>query len=101
LAGGLQLWTHFDVMDNLLCQIRGTKRVRLWPPLEVRTLTESCFACPSFILALSVLSHAALLEILWLMGSPMLSWGGLEFALWCCGEVKTWLTNSCISIWFI
>ena len=35
-AGGLRLWTHFDVMDNLLCQIRGTKRIRLWPPLEVR-----------------------------------------------------------------
>ncbi len=32
---GLQLWTHFDVMDNLLCQVKGTKRVRLWPPLEV------------------------------------------------------------------
>ncbi|KAK9916814.1 hypothetical protein WJX75_007384 [Coccomyxa subellipsoidea] len=33
-SGGLRLWTHFDVMDNLLCQIRGTKRIRLWPPLE-------------------------------------------------------------------
>ncbi|EIE26282.1 Clavaminate synthase-like protein, partial [Coccomyxa subellipsoidea C-169] len=31
---GLRLWTHFDVMDNLLCQVRGTKRVRLWPPPE-------------------------------------------------------------------
>jgi len=34
-AGGLRLWTHFDVMSNLLCQIRGTKQVRLWPPSEV------------------------------------------------------------------
>ncbi|CAL8466532.1 g6068 [Coccomyxa elongata] len=33
-SGGLQLWTHFDVMDNLLCQVKGTKRVRLWLPLE-------------------------------------------------------------------
>lgn len=39
-AGGLRLWTHFDVMDNLLCQIRGTKRVRLWPPLEVRVSSQ-------------------------------------------------------------
>ena len=39
-AGGLRLWTHFDVMDNLLCQIRGTKRVRLWPPLEVRAHSQ-------------------------------------------------------------
>jgi hypothetical protein len=34
-TGGLRLWTHFDVMDNILCQIRGTKRIRLWPPEEV------------------------------------------------------------------
>ena len=35
-AGGLRLWTHFDVMSNLLCQIRGTKHIRLWPPSQVR-----------------------------------------------------------------
>ncbi|KXZ49143.1 hypothetical protein GPECTOR_23g71 [Gonium pectorale] len=29
---GLQLWTHYDVMDNLLVQVRGTKRLLLWPP---------------------------------------------------------------------
>ena len=29
------MWTHFDVMNNLLVQIRGTKRIRLWPPSEV------------------------------------------------------------------
>ena len=27
-----QLWTHFDVMDNLLAQLTGQKRVVLWPP---------------------------------------------------------------------
>lgn len=31
---GLQLWPHYDVVDNLLMQIRGTKRVILWPPSE-------------------------------------------------------------------
>ena len=28
----VQLWTHFDVMDNLLIQVTGTKTVRFWPP---------------------------------------------------------------------
>jgi hypothetical protein len=27
-----QLWTHFDVMDNVLAQLTGQKRVVLWPP---------------------------------------------------------------------
>ena len=29
-----QLWTHFDVMDNMLAQMTGRKRVVLWPPTE-------------------------------------------------------------------
>lgn len=29
-----QLWTHFDIMDNLLAQVTGRKRVVLWPPSE-------------------------------------------------------------------
>lgn len=33
-TGGLQLWPHYDVVDNLLMQIRGTKRVIMWPPSE-------------------------------------------------------------------
>ncbi|KAM6978571.1 LOW QUALITY PROTEIN: tRNA wybutosine-synthesizing protein 5 [Tautogolabrus adspersus] len=31
---GLQLWTHYDVMDNLLAQVTGTKRVVLYSPQE-------------------------------------------------------------------
>ncbi|KAG2492262.1 hypothetical protein HYH03_009502 [Edaphochlamys debaryana] len=29
---GLVLWTHYDVCDNFLIQVTGTKRVLLWPP---------------------------------------------------------------------
>ena len=29
-----ELWTHFDVMHNMLIQIQGSKRVTLWPPSE-------------------------------------------------------------------
>jgi diketogulonate reductase-like aldo/keto reductase len=33
-----QLWTHFDVMDNMLAQVTGRKRVVLWPPTEDENL---------------------------------------------------------------
>ena len=32
------MWTHYDVMDNILCEISGTKLVTLWEPSEVRHL---------------------------------------------------------------
>ncbi|OWF51395.1 tRNA wybutosine-synthesizing protein 5-like [Mizuhopecten yessoensis] len=32
---GTQLWTHYDVMDNLLMQVVGRKRVILFSPAEV------------------------------------------------------------------
>ena len=35
---GLQLWTHYDVMDNLLVQIVGRKRVVLFPPSALEDL---------------------------------------------------------------
>ncbi len=35
---GLQLWPHYDIVDNLLMQIVGTKRVILWPPSEEASL---------------------------------------------------------------
>ncbi|XP_053554700.1 tRNA wybutosine-synthesizing protein 5 isoform X2 [Bombina bombina] len=31
---GLQLWTHYDVMDNLLIQVTGRKRVVLYSPRD-------------------------------------------------------------------
>ncbi|CAL8240768.1 unnamed protein product [Merluccius merluccius] len=33
-SGGLQLWTHYDVMDNLLAQVTGRKRVVLYSPQD-------------------------------------------------------------------
>ncbi len=32
---GIRLWTHYDIMDNVLCNIRGRKRVVLWEPSDV------------------------------------------------------------------
>uniref|UniRef100_A0A8C1CHJ5 tRNA-yW synthesizing protein 5 n=1 Tax=Cyprinus carpio carpio TaxID=630221 RepID=A0A8C1CHJ5_CYPCA len=31
---GLQLWTHYDIMDNLLAQVTGRKRVVLYSPKD-------------------------------------------------------------------
>ncbi|XP_072252624.1 tRNA wybutosine-synthesizing protein 5 isoform X1 [Leuresthes tenuis] len=31
---GLQLWTHYDVMDNMLAQVTGKKRVVLYSPQD-------------------------------------------------------------------
>nr|CAB3267408.1 tRNA wybutosine-synthesizing protein 5-like [Phallusia mammillata] len=33
-SAGMQLWTHYDVMDNFLIQVSGQKRVVLFPPTD-------------------------------------------------------------------
>ncbi|XP_054277778.1 tRNA wybutosine-synthesizing protein 5-like [Macrosteles quadrilineatus] len=35
---GIQLWTHYDIMDNLLIQVQGRKRVVLFKPSDVNYL---------------------------------------------------------------
>lgn len=35
---GLQLWTHYDVMDNFLIQVTGKKRVTLFSPRDAQYL---------------------------------------------------------------
>lgn len=37
-AAPLQLWTHYDTADNVLCQIVGRKRVVLFPPSALNDL---------------------------------------------------------------
>lgn len=34
----LQLWTHYDIMDNLLIQVKGKKRVVLFAPSDMENL---------------------------------------------------------------
>ena len=47
---GCALWTHYDVMDNCLCQVTGSKRVALWPPRQAANLycvaSSSRVDCP-------------------------------------------------------
>lgn len=35
ISTGVNMWLHYDVMANVLCQIRGTKRLLLFPPSDV------------------------------------------------------------------
>ncbi|ORC92175.1 tRNA wybutosine-synthesizing protein 4 [Trypanosoma theileri] len=37
-APPLELWTHYDTLDNVLCQVVGTKRVVIFPPSEYNNL---------------------------------------------------------------
>ncbi|GAB7352479.1 hypothetical protein MBLNU459_g2886t2 [Dothideomycetes sp. NU459] len=39
IAGPVTMWLHYDVMANILCQVRGTKRLLLFPPSEVSHLS--------------------------------------------------------------
>ncbi|SMY27643.1 unnamed protein product [Zymoseptoria tritici ST99CH_1A5] len=38
ISGPVNIWLHFDIHANLLCQIRGTKRLLLFPPSDVSHL---------------------------------------------------------------
>jgi tRNA wybutosine-synthesizing protein 4 len=41
ISGPVSLWLHYDVLSNILCQIRGTKALYLYPPSDVKYLDFS------------------------------------------------------------
>ena len=38
ISGPVSLWLHYDVLANVLCQIRGSKTLTLYPPSDVKYL---------------------------------------------------------------
>lgn len=36
ISGGVSMWLHYDVMANVLCQVKGNKRLLLFPPDDVK-----------------------------------------------------------------
>ncbi|KAK3678012.1 tRNA methyltransferase ppm2 [Recurvomyces mirabilis] len=38
ISGPVTMWLHYDVMANVLCQVRGRKRLLLYPPTDVSSL---------------------------------------------------------------
>ncbi|KAI9713496.1 MAG: tRNA methyltransferase ppm2 [Bogoriella megaspora] len=49
ISGPVAMWLHYDVMANVLCQIRGYKKLILFPPSDVRHLNFSAGASSSEI----------------------------------------------------
>ncbi|CAF0715070.1 unnamed protein product [Brachionus calyciflorus] len=37
-SSNLRLWTHYDIMDNILIQVSGRKRIILFPPSDIEYL---------------------------------------------------------------
>ena len=45
-SGGVRIWTHYDVMDNVYCQVVGHKTATLWPPWQASNLyLEGWYLC--------------------------------------------------------
>ncbi|KAL2069793.1 hypothetical protein VTL71DRAFT_14472 [Oculimacula yallundae] len=38
ISGPVNMWLHYDVMANVLCQVQGSKRLLLFPPTDVKYL---------------------------------------------------------------
>lgn len=38
ISGPVSLWLHYDVLANVLCQVVGTKTLRMYPPSDVKYL---------------------------------------------------------------
>ncbi|KAK1146060.1 tRNA methyltransferase ppm2 [Aspergillus melleus] len=49
ISGPVTLWLHYDVMANVLCQVRGEKRLILFPPQDVQHLSVPAGASSSTV----------------------------------------------------
>jgi len=38
ISGPVSLWLHYDVLSNVLCQVKGSKTLHLYPPSDVKYL---------------------------------------------------------------
>ncbi|CAL3962524.1 unnamed protein product [Diplocarpon coronariae] len=39
ISGPVNMWVHYDVMANVYCQVRGSKKILLFPPSDVKHLS--------------------------------------------------------------
>jgi len=60
ISGPVNMWLHYDVMANVLCQIRGSKRLLLFPPSDVGQLHLAPGASSSAISVFERLNDSAL-----------------------------------------
>ncbi|KAJ5690296.1 LCM-domain-containing protein [Penicillium macrosclerotiorum] len=57
ISGPVTMWLHYDVMANVLCQVRGERRLILFPPDDVQALHLPPGASSS---RLDIFAHAGL-----------------------------------------
>lgn len=63
ISGPVKMWLHYDVMANVLCQVRGEKTVLLFPPSDVKHLGIDAGASSSSVdvfAAAAAATHPAL-----------------------------------------
>ncbi|KAM3424194.1 hypothetical protein BST61_g11265 [Cercospora zeina] len=60
ISGPVQMWLHYDVMANVYCQIRGRKRIILFPPSDVTHLGIEPGSTTSQVDVFSGASHPGL-----------------------------------------
>ncbi|KAH8597896.1 hypothetical protein B0O99DRAFT_650746 [Bisporella sp. PMI_857] len=60
ISGPVNMWLHYDVMSNVLCQIQGTKRLLLFPPYDVEAFNFEPGASSSDINAFEKLRDGGL-----------------------------------------
>ncbi|TGO61403.1 hypothetical protein BOTNAR_0129g00140 [Botryotinia narcissicola] len=60
ISGPVNMWLHYDVMANVLCQVRGSKRLLLFPPSDVKYFDFAPGASSSGINVFETLSDPSL-----------------------------------------
>ncbi|TGO32244.1 hypothetical protein BHYA_0336g00050 [Botrytis hyacinthi] len=60
ISGPVNMWLHYDVMANVLCQVRGSKRLLLFPPSDVKYFDFAPGASSSGINVFENLSDSSL-----------------------------------------
>ncbi|KAI8154665.1 tRNA wybutosine-synthesizing protein 4 [Colletotrichum sp. SAR 10_70] len=60
ISGPVNMWLHYDVMANVYAQVRGSKRLILFPPSDVKHLSFSPGASSSSVDVFSALGAGSL-----------------------------------------
>uniref|UniRef100_A0A8H7K6M2 JmjC domain-containing protein n=1 Tax=Bionectria ochroleuca TaxID=29856 RepID=A0A8H7K6M2_BIOOC len=60
VSGKVNMWLHYDVMANIYAQVRGSKRMVLFPPSDVSSLSFAPGSSSSSIDVFSLLASSSL-----------------------------------------
>ncbi|KAI9679481.1 MAG: tRNA methyltransferase ppm2 [Caeruleum heppii] len=102
ISGPVRMWLHYDVMANVLCQIRGSKRMILYPPADARHLQLPAGASSSMV---NVFDGAGVHDTSLARTHPHEAWlhvGDVLFipSLWLHAATPTDLTSIAVNVFF-